>query len=221
MRSTPSADLTARARILQAAVRRFAQDGTGAPLRTIAADAGVSAGLILHHFGSRERLREACDEHVLAQIHDAKTELLTDEASGGGATLLVQLAQIEGYAASVGYVLRVLQSGGPRQRAFVDAVVADAVDYLRRGEAAGLVRPSRFPQERARMMVEQSLGSLLLQLPAQQEHLDLEELPRWLRDYSLLVLGPALELYTEPLLTDRSMLDAFLATLPPDEGAGP
>ena len=36
----PAADLTARARIRDAAIRRFAADGMAAPLRAIAADAG-------------------------------------------------------------------------------------------------------------------------------------------------------------------------------------
>lgn len=211
MRSAAAADLTGRARIQQAAIRRFAADGMSAPLRTIAADAGVSAGLILHHFGSRDGLRAACDEHVLAEIRRSKASVIVEGGSGGGAALLVQLAQVEGYAALVGYVLRCLQGGGPRLRRFVDHVVDDAVDYLHQAEAAGTVRPSRFPEARARFMAEQALGALLLQLPAQQERLDLEELPRWLRDYSERIVGPALELYTEPLFTDSSMLEAYLA----------
>ena len=205
-------DLTGRARILQAAIRRFAADGMSAPLRTIATDAGVSAGLILHHFGSREGLRDACDEHVLAEIRRSKAGVVA-RSSGAGAALLVQLAQVEGYAALVGYVLRGLQAGGPRLRSFVDHLVEDAVAYLHEGEAAGTVRPSRFPEARARFLAEQALGALLLQLPAQQERLDLEELPGWLRDYSERIVGPALELYTEPLLADRALLDAYLESM--------
>lgn len=216
MRSAASelstAELTGRARILQAAVRRFAVDGMSASLRSIAADAGVSAGLILHHFGSRDGLREACDEHVLAQIRANKSSVLVDGGAGGAAALLVQMAQVEAYAPLVGYTLRCLQDGGPRLRRFVDHVVEDAVGYLREAERTGTVRPSRFPEERARLLAEQSLGALMLQLPAQQDRLDLEELPVWLRGYLERILGPALELYTEPLLSDRSLLDAYLAT---------
>ena len=40
--------------------------GTAATLRAVAARAGVSAALVLHHFGSKEGLRAACDEHLLA-----------------------------------------------------------------------------------------------------------------------------------------------------------
>lgn len=221
MRSAKAAssdELTARARILHAAIARFAVDGMSAPLRVIAGDAGVSAGLILHHFGSREGLREACDDHVLERIRTEKASVLSG-AGSDGAALLVQLAQVEGYAPLVGYTLRCLQDGGPWTRRFLDQVVQDTVDYLRQGEEAGTVRPSRFPEERARLLAEQGLGALLLQLPAQQDRLDLDLLPGWLRDYSERIVGPALELYTEPLLLDRTLLDTYLTTQQP--GADP
>ncbi|WP_454085313.1 TetR family transcriptional regulator [Georgenia sp. Marseille-Q6866] len=206
--ATDGGELTARARILHAAVRRFAADGVGAPLRTVAADAGVSAALIIHHFGSRDGLREACDAHVLTVARENKTPVLG--GGGGAGAMLTQLAQIEGYAPVVGYVLRRLQAGGPLATQLVDGFVSDAVEYLRQGEVAGIVRPSRYPEARARVLTEQALGALLLQLPAQQEHLDLDELPGWLRAYSERIVGPLLEVYTEPLLTDRSLLDSYV-----------
>jgi len=46
-------DLTARARIREAALRHFADDGyEGATIRAIARSAGVSPGLLRHHYGS-------------------------------------------------------------------------------------------------------------------------------------------------------------------------
>jgi len=208
-------DLSTRARIREAAIRRFAQDGMDAPLRAIAADAGVSPGLILHHFGSRAGLREACDEYVLRQITENKTAVL---GPGGVGAFLVQLAQVEGYAPLVGYTLRCLQAGGGLAEAFVDHVVANAVEYLEAGVAAGTITPSRDPVARARLLAEQSLGALLLQLPARQEHLDLDELGVWLRGYFERIILPALELYTNGLLTDSTLLDAYLEhRAPPSE----
>ncbi|RFZ34875.1 HTH-type transcriptional regulator BetI [Mycobacterium marinum] len=50
-----SADLTAKARIRNAAVARFARDGfQKVNLRAIATSAGVSEALIFHHFGSKD-----------------------------------------------------------------------------------------------------------------------------------------------------------------------
>jgi AcrR family transcriptional regulator len=62
-------DLTARARIRDAAITLFAERGIGpATIRDIAQAAGVSSGLLRHHFGSKEGLRQACDEYAMAQV---------------------------------------------------------------------------------------------------------------------------------------------------------
>ncbi|NUR89109.1 MAG: TetR/AcrR family transcriptional regulator [Nonomuraea sp.] len=58
-------DLTARARIRDAALRQFGELGfERATIRSIAEEAGVSSGLLRHHFGSKEALRDACDEYL-------------------------------------------------------------------------------------------------------------------------------------------------------------
>lgn len=185
-------------------------DGLHAGLRTVAADAGVTAGLIIHHFGSREGLLSACDHQVLQLTRESKTAVMT----GGAAEMLMQMAQAEQYAPAVGYVLRRLQAGGPMAAQLVDDFVADAVTYLAEGEQAGVIRPSRDPEARARLLTEMALGALLLQLPAQKDHLDVEELPRWMGEYAARIIAPYLELLSEPMLTDSSMLDAYRAQGP-------
>lgn len=200
-----STELTARARILRAAIRRVAADGMGAALRSIAADASVSAGLILHHFGSREGLLSACDHEVLAITREAKSSVMAQ----GAAAMLVQLAQRDQYAPVVGYVLRRLQAGGPMAAQLVEDFVQDSVQYLHEGERSGLIRPSTDPEARARVLTEMGLGALLLQLPSHGEALDLEDLPRWLQQYSERLIGPMLELFTHPLLQDTTLLDAY------------
>lgn len=207
MRSVPD-DQTTKARIRDAAILRFAQDGLEATVRSIAADAGVSAGLVLHHFGSRAGLRHACDEHVQVAIRNSKSELMAP--AGAPSALLAQLAQLEGYAPLVGYVLRCLQAGGALTAHLVEGMVADAVEYLDQGVAAGTLSPSRDEAARARLLTDFALGSLLLNLPAGRDPLDLEELPGWFAAYSERILLPTLELFTEPLLTDSSLLDAYL-----------
>lgn len=197
-------------RILQAALRRYAADGLSAPLRQVAADAGVSAGLIIHHYGSREKLLEACDARALEVTRQEKSGLMR----GGAAEMLIQLADAEKYAPVVGYVLRRLQAGGPMAGQLVEAFVDYAVVYLEEGVHEGTLSPSHDPEGRARVMIEMGLGALLLQLPAQRGHLDLAELPTWMRSYTERIIGPLLELYSVPFLTDRSMLDAYLAARP-------
>jgi AcrR family transcriptional regulator len=51
-----------RTRLLQVAMHQFAAHGfDSVTVRTIASEAGVTAGLIKHHFGSKEGLRDAVD----------------------------------------------------------------------------------------------------------------------------------------------------------------
>jgi AcrR family transcriptional regulator len=76
-----SEDLTARARIRDAALRQFADRGMdGATVRDIAREAGVSPGLLRHHFGSKEALRDACDTYALDHLMDIKAKAY----DGGG-----------------------------------------------------------------------------------------------------------------------------------------
>jgi AcrR family transcriptional regulator len=99
---------SARDAIVAAALARFASDGFSTPLRTIAADADVSAALILHHFGSKAGLRAAVDDYVLG-IADEKMRL---NAEGGfaAATAFVASVMLEGHVS--GYLARTLAEDG-------------------------------------------------------------------------------------------------------------
>ncbi|NUR73688.1 MAG: TetR family transcriptional regulator [Hamadaea sp.] len=73
-------DLTARARIRDAAIRLFADRGiAGASVRDIAQAAGVSSGLLRHHFGSKEALRDYCDVYA-----KDRTDQFREEVFAGG-----------------------------------------------------------------------------------------------------------------------------------------
>lgn len=62
----------ASSRIRAAAVALFATNGVaGTSLRAVAEHAGVSIGLVQHHFGTKDRLRTAVDDYVLATVADA------------------------------------------------------------------------------------------------------------------------------------------------------
>lgn len=66
---------TGRDRIVQAALREFADSGfDGASIRGIASRAGVSPALVQHHFGTKARLREECDQYVLAGVRVGQSE---------------------------------------------------------------------------------------------------------------------------------------------------
>lgn len=62
-------DLTAKARIRNAALDLFAAHGVDATsLRAVAAAAGVTVGLIVHHYGTKEALREAVELAIVEQF---------------------------------------------------------------------------------------------------------------------------------------------------------
>ena len=208
-----ASDVTARARIRDAAIRRFAADGFGAPVRAIAADAGVSPGLVIHHFGSKEALRAACDEQVLQDVRVAKTEAIV---RGTPADMLVQLAHLDEYAALTGYLVQALHAGGDLADDFLDRLTEDAEAYLEEAVAAGRVRPSRDPAARARFLARASVGGLLVYL--RRHPPDRGDYRSTLRAYIDEIALPVLELYTEGLLADSGLLDAYLAGRagPPD-----
>jgi AcrR family transcriptional regulator len=199
-------DLTTRARIRDAAVLRFAREGFGASVRTIAADAGVSPGLVIHHFGSKDELHAACDEHVLAWIVESKRRNMGRAASG---QLVEVLAEAEEHAPLLGYVLRSLQSGGDVARAFVQHMIDDAVKYTAEAVGAGIAKPSRDEPARARYLVLASLGSLLLGLTLDPPE-DPDDLQATVRRFIDEQYLPMLELFTEGFLTSRRMLDDYL-----------
>jgi AcrR family transcriptional regulator len=63
-----------RERLIRTALQLFAEKGfDGVTVRDIAAASSVSVGLINHHFGSKEGLREAVDEFFIGQFEDAIT----------------------------------------------------------------------------------------------------------------------------------------------------
>lgn len=204
-------------RIRDAAVQRFGRDGFRVGLRTIAADAGVTAGLVIHHFGSKDGLRRACDEHVLEVMRQEKTKALTD---GTATMLLAHMAEIERYAPIVQYLLRSLQAGGKLALELVEQMTADAEEYLAAGEAAGVVRPSRDRAARTRYLAYQATGGLLLWFTLHGADAAPEEFPALFRRYAEEITPPALELFTQGLLVDRSMLDDYLMYVPDPPTAG-
>src|SRR6201985_1634408 len=129
-----SADLTAAARIRDGAIEQFGQRGFGVGLRTIAEAAGVSAALVIHHFGSKEGLRKACDDFVAEEIRSTKSDAMQ---SKDPASWLGQLAEIEDYAPLTGYVMRSLQSGGELAMTLWQRMIDNADEYFAEGVRAG------------------------------------------------------------------------------------
>jgi AcrR family transcriptional regulator len=198
-----SSDMTGRARIRDAAIRRFSTDGFDAPVRVIAADAGVSAGLVIHHFGSKDALRAACDDHVLRVVREAESEAFT-----GPGDLFGYVNHVEDYGPLVGYMVQALLTGGDLATTLLDRMTRDAESYLADAVAAGRIRPSRDPAKRAAFLVDVGIGAVLAFV---RRHPPVDgDYGEVLRAYAEAYSLPALELYTEGLLADSDALDAYL-----------
>jgi len=112
----------------------------------------------MHHFGSMDGLRAACDEYVVGVIRRQKGDAL---GAGPGLDIVSALR-----AAPIGsltaYLAAVLGDDSPAVARLVDDLVADAVEYADAGVASGMLRPTDDPYGRAVLLVLWNLGGLVL-----------------------------------------------------------
>lgn len=127
-----SEDLTARARIRDAALRLFTERGIdGTSIRDIAAAAGVSSGLIRHHFGSKEALRDACDAYATAEMNRLREQMF----SGGGLTDTAGMVALHPTMRALqGYLVRSMVDGSDAASALFDDAVELSEEWLTRGK---------------------------------------------------------------------------------------
>ncbi len=211
MRSTPSGnllradeDLTTSARIRDAAIVMIGRTGfTAATVRAIATEVGVSPGLLLHHFGSKDGLRRACDEYVLGWYAAKVRQLTADDSPANVIGMSDSAPEMLPLAA---YIRRSMTDGGPFARRVFDALVADTETYLRRSVGSGRVRATGDEHGRAVLMVVISLGAQLLAEYLAPPGTPADDL---VPAASAQLMLPGLELYTYGLFTDAQYLDAY------------
>jgi AcrR family transcriptional regulator len=198
-------DLTTRARVRDAAIATFGDQGFDVGVRAIAKAAKVSPGLVNHHFGSKEGLRAECDAFVLEAIRKSKSDFMQNSSS---ANFLAALAEVDSFAPLIAYLVRSFQAGGNLAAHLFNDMVANAETYLQEGVDTGLIRPSRDPKARARYLALIGGGGLMLylQLKAAEGPIDYRQA---LQDYTREVMGPSLEIYTEGLITDPRLLETW------------
>lgn len=149
---------TAAARIRDAAIGLFAAEGFGgATVRAIAAAADVSPGLVIHHFGSKEGLRAACDEYVL----EVTTTKLAALSEGGDGLSGLQGLVSEGLPV-LPYLTRAFTEGGPAAAHLYDRLVDTTETTLADWGQAGRVQPTPDPRMRAALVVAWDLSVLVL-----------------------------------------------------------
>ena len=204
-------DLTARARIRDAAIRLFAERGIdGTTIRDIAQAAGVSPGLLRHHFGSKEALREACDHYVVDRIVKIKEEILLEgKIASPGFLPSVHPAILLSYK----YVTRALLDGSPRAAAMFDDMVILTEEWIRKNS------PEVTEDYRAYAAVLVGMQSGIL---AMHDHVSRAlGVDIFTADGHLLMAGALADFYSHPLLDPefvakaRGAMAALRATHPP------
>lgn len=129
-------------------------------IKAIADAAGVSTGLVQHHFGTKDGLRQACDEaaaEVLERQLDVLDHLDTAVANPEAAALLYDASPL-----LVRYLIRQLIEGSPVAARLFDEMSAATERFLTDS------RPDLFPsgsqkaRDGATIMCVMHLGSVVL-----------------------------------------------------------
>ena len=141
-------------------MRQFAAEGFArTTVRAIAAEAGVSPALVIHHFGSKEGLREACDARVRAIFDEAQQ--LTRRHGPTGAMASV-MGMSEEATAMAGYLARLSAEGLPGATELFAELIGRTEVAMEQMVADGLARPSADPAMRAAVLFCLRAGALLL-----------------------------------------------------------
>lgn len=213
MRSAPS-DITTRARIRDAAIARFGSHGYAATsVRQIAQDASVSAALIIHHFGTKEGLREECDGFVVNTFLSENGEMM-----GADAARLMReaLDAPEERTRALDYLARMLVEDSPASDHLFDAFLAGTRAMLQAQIEAGVVREQSDLDVTATYLTLYGLGPILMRRQLARAFGE-TSLTSALFERSTL---PVLELFTHGLYADDRLLAAARDAIDRSKGAG-
>jgi len=167
---TSAQDTTAKAQIRECGLRLFAERGFDlVTVRDIAACAQVSAGLVLHHFGSKQGLRDAIDAHVVALFDTMHADAASnpDAFAAGEPHTVANFAEVFAAQVPAGspippYISRLLLSGDDlgkrlfRQWFEMSKVTLDVMD------ANGNLEPTPDREFMAAFMLVNDLAMILL-----------------------------------------------------------
>ncbi len=127
-------------------------------VRQIASRAAVSPGLVLHHFGSKEGLREACDQHVVARFREIKAA-----AIGGGMFSPAFLGgAMQESQAIMKYLAWAIARNHPAASGLYDEMLSEAISVTRTAIDQGYVIDSRDLETRTALHMAMQLGLAVL-----------------------------------------------------------
>ncbi|WP_433174996.1 TetR/AcrR family transcriptional regulator [Actinoallomurus sp. CA-150999] len=150
-----------RERLLEAAVRAFAEEGTDATLDAIAKDAGVGIGTLYRHFPTREALVEAAYRNEVARLCDAAPDLLRtappDEAMRAWMDRFIDYMAAKRHMSDALHAI-IASGGNPFSESRARMMTATET-LLKAGAAAGTLRPDVDPMAVLTSLIGVSLAT--------------------------------------------------------------
>jgi AcrR family transcriptional regulator len=165
-------DLTARANIRDCALALLADRGVEVvTIRDIAACAEVSPALVLHHYGSKQGLVDAVNEHV-AGLFDAMlnqepedwTALIDQGPAGSAGFAEMLLSNLSPGTRVPAYLRRLFLSGDPVGMDLFRRWYQMTLEVTRQGIAAGIMQPVDDVESRAAFLLCNDLSMILFRL---------------------------------------------------------
>lgn len=160
-------DLTGKARIRNAALELFARNGAEATsLRSVASAAGVTVGLIVHHYGTKDALREAVEQVIVERFAEAIASVPVDRPPLDEVVADRDAAVAQMLAASpavVDYLRRVLLDGGGAGRDLLSGLSELSARQVHELRSAGIVSTRHPVGEQVITVMVRQLGRLFLQ----------------------------------------------------------
>jgi AcrR family transcriptional regulator len=193
-------DLTARARIRDAALRHFGEVGfERATIRMIAASAGVSPGLVRHHYGAKESLRTACDQYLVELLRRLNEQARADPACRDTNHVAAARAAFGSYYA---YFTRALVDGSAAP--LFDEMVRLGEQWLADADADWPDQPTTDRHARATVVTAMALAVQILQ-PHVSRGLGVDVRST---DGDRLLAHVMIDLYSHPLMTKQMAAEA-------------
>jgi AcrR family transcriptional regulator len=151
-------------RIRTAALRSFATYGTSSTsLRTVAEAAGVSVGLVQHHFTNKAGLVKSVDDHVMAVVVETIAQPIAPPPADSIAEMGGRVTRIVGeHPDVVDYVGRALIDGSPLGTTIFDTLAAFGVVRWNKRKERGEVRPEVDVTWAALNSLVLALGTMIL-----------------------------------------------------------
>ncbi|RWU81349.1 TetR family transcriptional regulator [Janibacter hoylei PVAS-1] len=153
-------------RIRDAALALFAARGVAATsLREVARSAGVAPGLIGHHFGGKEGLREAVDAFVVQRFREALASVplegTTAEIAAGRDAAVARMFATNPEV--IDYLRRVVVTPGPGDIGLARLLIEETIAQTQTLRNHGVTRSGVPVTEQAVAVLLRQLGTWLLQ----------------------------------------------------------